>query len=111
MSVNRSLIAPTSNPALEQALRHQLEQRAEASGSLGELEPLALKLSLIQNTLTPHFNAPQIVIFAADHGLAVEGLAPAGRPTTAQIAHQLLHSQLPVAVFARLQGLALSVVD
>ena len=111
MSVNRSLIAPTSNPALEQALRHKIDWRAATIGSLGELEALALQLGLIQNTLTPQFSAPQLVIFAADHGLAVEGLAPPGRPTTAQLADQLLRLHLPVAVLARLQGLELSMVD
>ena len=111
MSVNRSLIAPTSNTDLEQALRHKLDRRAETIGKLGELEPLAMRLGLIQNTLTPQFSAPQLVIFAADHGLAVEGLAPPDCPTTAQLADQLLTAQLPVAVFARLQGLELSVVD
>ena len=111
MSVNRSLIAPTSNTALEQALRRKLDRSAETAGSLGELEPLAMRLGLIQDTLTPQFSAPQLVIFAADHGLAVEGLAPPGRPTTAQLTDRLLSSQLPLAVFARLQGLELSVVD
>jgi nicotinate-nucleotide--dimethylbenzimidazole phosphoribosyltransferase len=111
MSVNRSLISPTSNPLLEQALRSKLERRAETTGSLGELEPLAVRLGLIQNTLKPRFRTPQIAVFAADHGLAVEGLGPAGRQSTARLVSQLLTSQLPLAVFARLQGLELSVVD
>ena len=111
MSVNRSLISPTSNPLLEQALRQKLERRAETTGSLGELEPLAVRLGLIQNTLKPRFRTPQLAIFAADHGLAVEGLGSKGRPSTAKLANQLLTSQLPVAVFARIQGLELSVVD
>ena len=111
MSVNRSLISPTSNPLLEQALRSKLERRAETTGSLGELEPLAVRLGLIQNTLKPRFRTPQLAIFAADHGLAVEGLGPSGRLSTARLANQLLTSQLPVAVFARIQGLELSVVD
>ena len=111
MSVNRSLISPTSNPLLEQALRSKLERRAETTGSLGELEPLAVRLGLIQNTLKPRFKTPQLAIFAADHGLAVEGLGPGGRLSTARLANQLLTSQLPVAVFARIQGLELSVVD
>ena len=111
MSVNRSLISPTSNPLLEQALRSKLERRAETTGSLGELEPLAVRLGLIQNTLKPRFRTPQLAIFAADHGLAVEGLGPDGRLSTARLANQLLTSQLPVAVFARIQGLELSVVD
>jgi nicotinate-nucleotide--dimethylbenzimidazole phosphoribosyltransferase len=111
MTVNRSLISATSNPPLEQALRKKLARRAETTGKLGELESLAVRLGLIQNTLKPRFRTPQIAIFAADHGLAVEGLGGAGTQSTALIAHQLLTSQLPVAVFARIQGLELSVVD
>ena len=111
MSVNRSLITPTSNPLMEQALRKKLQRRAETTGGLGELEPLAVRLGLIQNTLKPRFRTPQIAIFAADHGLAVDGMAASGRQSTAQLAHQVLTSQLPVAVFSRIQGLELSVVD
>jgi nicotinate-nucleotide--dimethylbenzimidazole phosphoribosyltransferase len=114
MSVNRSLITPTSNPLMEQALRKKLQRRAETTGGLGELEPLAVRLGLIQNTLKPRFRTPQITIFASDHGLAVDGMTSAGptsRQSTAQLAQQLLMSQLPVAVFARIQGLELSVVD
>ena len=111
MSVNRSLISATSNALLEQALRKKLVRRAETTGGLGELEALAVRLGLIQNTLKPRFRTPQIAIFAADHGLAVEGLGGAGTQSTALTAHRLLTSQLPVSVFARLQGLELSVVD
>jgi nicotinate-nucleotide--dimethylbenzimidazole phosphoribosyltransferase len=111
MSVNRSLISPTSNPALEQALRDKLRRRSETSGELGELEPLAIRLGLIQNTLKPRFRAPQIAVFAADHGLAVEGIGAPHRYSTAKLVDSLLAAQLPVAVFARIQGLELSVVD
>jgi nicotinate-nucleotide--dimethylbenzimidazole phosphoribosyltransferase len=111
MSVNRSLITPTSNPLLEQALREKLQRRSETTGSLGELEPLAVRLGLIQNTLKPRFRTPQLLIFAADHGLAVDGIGIPGRASTARLVHNLLTSQLPVSVFARIQGLELSVVD
>lgn len=111
MSVNRSLISPTSNPALEQALREKLARRSETTGSLGELEPLAVRLGLIQNTLKPRFRSPQIALFASDHGLAVDGGTLAGRQSTARLVHGLLTSQLPVSVFANIQGLELSVVD
>ena len=111
MSVNRSLIAPTSNPLLETALRRKLARRAETTGGLGELEALAVRLGLIQNTLKPRFRTPQIAIFASDHGLAVEGVEVGARQSTSVLANQLLTSQLPVGVFARIQGLELSVVD
>ena len=63
----RSLITPTSNPMLEHALRDKLQRRSETTGSLGELEPLALRIGLIQNTLKPSFREPQAVLFASDH--------------------------------------------
>jgi nicotinate-nucleotide--dimethylbenzimidazole phosphoribosyltransferase len=111
MSVNRSLITPTSNPVLEQALRDKLKRRSESTGSLGELEPLAIRLGLIQNTLKPRFREPQIALFASDHGLAVDGIGEPGRHSTAMLVNKLLTSQLPVSVFANIQGLELSVVD
>jgi nicotinate-nucleotide--dimethylbenzimidazole phosphoribosyltransferase len=107
----RSLIAPTSNPLLERALRDKLQRRAETIGSLGELEPLAVRIGLIQNTLKPRFREPQLMLFASDHGLAVEGLPTPPGQGTAERAWQALTGQLPVAVFARIQGLTLSVVD
>jgi nicotinate-nucleotide--dimethylbenzimidazole phosphoribosyltransferase len=111
MSVNRSLITPTANPLLEQALREKLQRRSETTGSLGELEPLAVRLGLVQNTLKPRFRSPQIVLFAADHGLAVDGIGIPGSASTARLVARLLGSRLPVSVFARIQGLELSVVD
>lgn len=111
MAVSRSLIAPTSNPLLERALLEKLARRAEAAGSLGKLEPLALRLGLMQNTLKPRLRDPQLVVFAADHGMAVDGIdATAKHPTFEQV-QQLLAGQLPMAVFARIQQIALTVVD
>ncbi len=111
MSVNRSLINPTGNSTLEKALRDKLARRTERIGSLGELEPLAVRLGLIQNTLNPRFRQPQIALFAGDHGIAVDGIGHAPPGSTAVLVQRLLTSQLPVGVFARIQGLDLSVVD
>jgi nicotinate-nucleotide--dimethylbenzimidazole phosphoribosyltransferase len=107
----QSLIAPTANAALERALRDKLQRRGEANGSLGELEPLAVRVGLIQDTLRPRFEEPQVLVFASDHGLAVEGLpAPPGH-STAERVWQVLLGKPPLSVFARTQGLAVSVVD
>ena len=111
MAASRSLIAPTSNPLLERSLLEKLARRAEAAGSLGELEPLAVRLGLMQNSLKPRFRDPQLVVFAADHGMAVEGIDVAARHQTFQQVQQALSGQLPLAVFARIQQIALTVVD
>jgi len=111
MAASRSLISPTTNPLLEKALRGKLARRSEAVGSLGELEPLAVRLGLMQNTLKPRFREPQVVIFAADHGLVVDSAAPPQRRQTHEQVSALLNGRLPIAAFARSQQLDLHVVD
>ena len=111
MSATRSLISPTSNALLERALLDKLQRRGDVVGSLGELEPLALRLGLMQNTLKPRFREPQVFVFAADHGLVVDGpVLPQRRQTHEQVS-ALLDGRLPLAAFARNQQLDLHVVD
>lgn len=109
MSATRSLIAPTSNPLLESALRAKLQRRSATCGNLGVLEPLAVRLGLLQNTLKPRLRDPQALIFASDHGLVVDA-APPLRSTRDQVL-QVLGGQSPLTVFSRIQGIALAVVD
>jgi nicotinate-nucleotide--dimethylbenzimidazole phosphoribosyltransferase len=107
----RSLVSPTSHAVLERALVDKLQRRKAESGGVGELEPLAVRLGLVQRTLKPRFVSPQLLVFAADHGIALDGLnEPDGRGTH-EMVQQLLRGQLPMSVFARQQGLELNVVD
>jgi nicotinate-nucleotide--dimethylbenzimidazole phosphoribosyltransferase len=96
---------------LELGLQFRLRQRADRGGSTGELEALALRLGLLQGNLKPRFWAPQLLVFAADHGLAVEGIRPHQFRPTVQTVTELLRDQLPLAAFARAQGIGLGVVD
>ena len=105
-----SLISPTSRPALEQALRLKLTRRSETTGSLGELEPLAVRLGLIQNSLRPKLRQPQLLVFAGDHGLAVDVTQPGARSTAHQV-DDIISSRVPLSVFAHNVGMTLNVVD
>ena len=107
----RSLVAPTTQPLLERALREKLQRRNEVGGSLGELEPLAVRLGLIQNTLKPRFSEPRLMVFASDHGLAVDGIVPPYHRQTHELVQWLLAGRLPISVFARMHQLDLTVVD
>ncbi len=111
MPDNHSLINATANSRLEQALRDKLTQRHGHLENLGEIGPLAIQLGLIQNTLKPKLQAPQLLIFAADHGLAVDGVCSPQQSDTVHIIGQLLACRLPAASFASAQGITLSVVD
>ena len=41
-----------------------------------------MRLGLMQNTLKPRFRDPQLLMFAADHGLAVDGITAPPRQRT-----------------------------
>ncbi|TAL18012.1 MAG: nicotinate-nucleotide--dimethylbenzimidazole phosphoribosyltransferase [Aquabacterium sp.] len=109
-SVQGSPISPTAHPALERALREKLLRRSETAGSLGELEPLAVRLGLIQGNLKPSLREPQMLVFAGDHGFVVDRILPPSRSTATQV-RELLEARLPLPVFCRIQGVALNVID
>ena len=111
MPIQQSLITPTANPELEKALRDRVDRRSAIAGGLGELEPLAVRLGLVQNTLTPRFRDPVLVLFAADHGIVVDGIGAQWGRSTREQAQMALQNRLPASVFARVQGLQLVVVD
>jgi nicotinate-nucleotide--dimethylbenzimidazole phosphoribosyltransferase len=111
MQPNRSLVSPTSHPQLEHELGEMLRRRSATGGNLGQLEPLALRLGLMQRTLKPQFSDPQLLIFAADHGIAVEGLVPPEAPQTHEVVQMLLSGHLPLSGFAKAQQLELLVID
>ncbi|MFO1295343.1 MAG: nicotinate-nucleotide--dimethylbenzimidazole phosphoribosyltransferase [Rubrivivax sp.] len=110
----RSLVTPTSNPALERALHDKLSRRQEVNGGLGELEPLATRIGLMQNTLKPRLREPQLMVFAADHGVAVDGVDTASgvhNRGTSDTVRKILTNQLPLTVFAQAQQMSVTVVD
>jgi nicotinate-nucleotide--dimethylbenzimidazole phosphoribosyltransferase len=111
MQPTRSLVTPTSHPQLEHQLVDMLRRRSAEGGNLGQLEPLALRVALMQRSLKPRFSDPQLLIFAADHGVAVEGLAAPEAPSTHALVERLLTGHLPLAGFARAQQLELTVID
>jgi nicotinate-nucleotide--dimethylbenzimidazole phosphoribosyltransferase len=111
MQPNRSLVSPTSHPQLEHELGEVLRRRSVAGGNLGQLEPLALRLGLMQRTLKPQFSDPQLLVFAADHGIAVEGVTAPEAPQTHDLVQWLLSGRLPLSGFARAQQLELAVID
>lgn len=111
MPDHRSLIAPIADAALEQAVRQRLARRKAYSGSLGDLEPLALRLGLIRHRPDPDLKDPQLLVFAGDHGLAVDGIVVPAPPSSVDQARAVLDGRAPLLALARAQGVALRVVD
>ena len=111
MTANLPLIADIANPTLTQALQHKLDHKTKPLGSLGRLEALALTLGQILGTETPALEQPQMVVFAADHGLAARGVSAFPSDVTWQMVENFLAGGAAVSVLARQHGLGLTVVD
>ncbi len=97
--------------ALALRLRQLLDHQTKPPGSLGRIEALALQIGLIQLTERPQLNAPQLLVFAADHGLAAQGVSAYPSDVTWQMVENFLAGGAAVSVLARQHGLALTVVD
>ncbi len=101
----------TAQPELAQRLQHRLDNKTKPVRSLGQLETLALRLGLILGSDTPELHAPQLVVFAADHGLAARGVSAFPSDVTWQMVENFLAGGAAVSVLARQHGIALTVVD
>ena len=99
------------DPALAARIQHRLDHKTKPLGALGRLEALALQLALIQGRDDPQLVAPQLVVFAADHGIAAQGVSAYPQEVTAQMVLNMLAGGAAVSVLARQHGLALTVVD
>jgi len=104
-------ILPLHNEALRARVQHALDCKTKPRGSLGRLEALALQLALILGEERPRLQNPQLVVFAADHGIAAHGVSAYPSDVTWQMVENFLAGGAAVSVLARQHGLALTVVD
>jgi nicotinate-nucleotide--dimethylbenzimidazole phosphoribosyltransferase len=97
--------------ALSQRLQQRLDNKTKPLGALGQIERLAHRLGCMLGTERPHLIAPQLVVFAADHGLARRGVSAYPSDVTWQMVENFLSGGAAVSVLARQHGIGLTVVD
>jgi nicotinate-nucleotide--dimethylbenzimidazole phosphoribosyltransferase len=115
MTFTSPVIAPlhtsAADMALAQQLQHTIDFKTKPQGALGQLEALALQLGCIQQSQKITFNAPQMLVFAGDHGITAEGVSAYPAAVTQQMVANMLSGGAAVNVFARQHGFAVTVVD
>ena len=104
-------IASIHDAHLRQHVQQLLDHKTKPVGSLGKLEALALRIACILGTDQPVLREPQMVVFAADHGLAAQGVSAYPVDVTWQMVENFLAGGAAVSVLSRQHGVALNVVD
>jgi nicotinate-nucleotide--dimethylbenzimidazole phosphoribosyltransferase len=104
---------PTTRPLDDRAARAARERQdalLKPRGSLGRLEELAVWMAGVTGEPVPALR-PHIVIAAADHGVAAEGVSAYPQEVTGQMLRAFLHGGSAIAVLAREAGAEVVVVD
>lgn len=89
------------NPEAAEQARLHIDQLTKPLGSLGRLEEVAVELAAITGESFPVVTPPGVIVFAADHGVAVEGVSAYPQEVTVQMVANMANGGAGINVFSR----------
>ncbi|MRX67705.1 nicotinate-nucleotide-dimethylbenzimidazole phosphoribosyltransferase /cob(II)yrinic acid a,c-diamide reductase [Flavobacterium resistens] len=95
----------------DRLLQEKIDSKTKPIGALGTLETLAFQIATVFETLTPKIINPNMVVFAADHGIANHGVSAYPQDVTRQMVNNFLDGGAAINVFCRQNNIQLSIVD
>jgi nicotinate-nucleotide--dimethylbenzimidazole phosphoribosyltransferase len=105
-----SLIRPLDDKAMDQC-QLRLDNLTKPLGSLHHFEHLARRMAGITGNPRPRNLKKSIVLMAADHGVAAEGVSAYPQEVTAQMVHNFCNGGAAINVFAAHVSARLVLVD
>lgn len=103
-------IGPLDQAALA-AARARQDMLTKPHGALGRLEALSLQLAGITGRARPRVTAPAVIVMAADHGIARQGVSAYPAEVTPQMVLNFLKGGAAINVLARHAGARVIIVD
>ncbi|WP_029272325.1 nicotinate-nucleotide--dimethylbenzimidazole phosphoribosyltransferase [Flavobacterium sp. KJJ] len=92
-------------------LQEKIDSKTKPIGALGTLETLAFQMATVFETLNPKITNPNIIVFAADHGIANHGVSAYPQDVTRQMVGNFLEGGAAINVFCNQNNINLSIVD
>ncbi len=102
---------PAADQSTLDAATARQEQLTKPRGSLGRLETLAVTLAGLQRREKPQLEHVAITVFAADHGVAAEGVSAFPQEVTAAMIANFAHGGAAISVLANEIGARLEVAN
>jgi nicotinate-nucleotide--dimethylbenzimidazole phosphoribosyltransferase len=97
--------------AFEARLAAAIDGKTKPVGALGRIEALAAQIARVQGRLDPVMERCALTIFAADHGIAADGVSAYPQAVTRQMVLNFLAGGAAATVFAASLGVPVAVVD
>ncbi|WP_368504338.1 nicotinate-nucleotide--dimethylbenzimidazole phosphoribosyltransferase [Alkalihalophilus sp. As8PL] len=111
MNVLKTVAIPVLNKEMGEKVTIYINTLTKPPGSLGRLEELAIQLAEMKNDPFPRVTQAGVLVFAADHGIAEEGVSAFPQEVTEQMVLNFLNGGAAINVFSRQIGATLKVVD
>ncbi len=102
---------PSADAAARSAVTARAREVLRPSGAFARLDEVAAWLAGWQRTHQPAVKRPAVLVFAADHGVAVEGVSAYPTEVTAAMVDAVKSGVATVTAIARQVGAAVRVVD
>lgn len=103
-------ITPKNKEVGKKALAH-LNNLTKPLGSLGRLEELAIQLAEMTGDPFPNVSPAGSIVFAADHGIAKEGVSAYPQEVTAQMVYNFLSNGAAINVLTKQINAMFEIVD
>lgn len=104
-----SITEPTTE--IRTQAQQKIDSKTKPLGALGIIEQIAVQMCCIQSTLSPTIKEKAMIVFAADHGIAEEGVSAYPQEVTRQMVQNFLNGGAAINVICNASRLDLSIVD
>ncbi|NLG16782.1 MAG: nicotinate-nucleotide--dimethylbenzimidazole phosphoribosyltransferase [Fibrobacter sp.] len=111
MKYSDMVIRSVENPSLLKDVRERLDNLTKPLGSLGRLEELTETFCLARGTPDARIKRKELFVFAGDHGITEERVAPYPREVTVQMVNNMLSGGAAVTVMCKNAGIDYRIVD